>query len=276
MSRLALHSASHQFAVTGWRLFLPTTAMDCSKSISLRCLLRAVLVAFILAGGLAGCSVDQSPQPTTLPAEDFSSLSPILTTDQPYAIPAAPITPENADRLARVGEMAGLGLPVTLASSQDGRLLAVGTSRGVYLYGAQRLDQRRFLEAPSVKFVSISPDGRLLAAYIEARPHQVRVWRLDNGAPVGRLDIQPPRSTTLYPAGLTFSPDAEQVYAAYHNFRREHTILAWRPGEELTGREVFGFNPGFGWEANLARLIIAPARAIWSSSRCSGRWKRIG
>ena len=141
-------------------------------------------------------------------------------------------------------------------------MLAVGTSRGIYLYGAQTLDQVRFLEAPSVEFVSISPDGRLLAAYIEARPHQVRVWRLDNGAPVGRLDIQSPRSTTLYPAGLAFSPDGEQVYAAYYNFSREHTILAWRPGDEPTGREVFGFNPGAGWEANLARLIIAPAHDL--------------
>jgi len=245
---------------------LATTAMDCSRPISPRRShprhpIRAALTALILAGGLAGCSVLQSPQPTP-PAENFSALSPVLTTDRPYAIPDAPITPENADRLALVGTLAGRSAPRALAGSPDGRLLAVGTARGIYLHDAQTLDQQRFLEAPSVKFVSISPDGRLLAAYIAARPHQVRVWRLDNGALVGSLDIQSPRSTTLYPAGLAFSPDGEQVYAAYYNFSREHTILAWRPGDEPTGREVFGFDPGFGWEANLARLIIAPARDL--------------
>ncbi|MCL6510109.1 MAG: hypothetical protein K6U78_05435 [Anaerolineae bacterium] len=149
-----------------------------------------MLTVFILAGGLAGCSVPQSPQPT-LPTEDFSALSPILTTDRPYAIPDAPITLENADRLVLVGTLASRGAPRALASSPDGRLLAVGTARGVYLHDAQTLDQRRFLEAPSAQFVSVSPDGRLLAAY-SADPHKVRVWRLDDGAPVGSLDIRPP------------------------------------------------------------------------------------
>jgi len=239
---------------------LATTAMDCSRPISPRRShprhpIRAALTALILAGGLAGCSVLQSPQPTP-PAENFSALSPILTTDRPYAIPDAPITPENADRLALVGTLAGLGAPRALAGSPDGRLLAVGTARGICLHDAQTLDQRRFLEAPSVKFVSISPDGRLLAAY-SADPHKVRVWRLDDGAPVGSLDIQPPRATTIYPAGIAFSPAGEQVYAAYYDFRRQITILAWRPEDESAGREVFEFDPeGFVW---LNRLIIAPA-----------------
>ena len=236
--------------------------MDCSRPISPRRShprhpIRAALTALILAGGLAGCSVLQSPQPTP-PAENFSALSPVLTTDRPYAIPDAPITPENADRLALVGTLAGLGAPRALAGSPDGRLLAVGTARGICLHDAQTLDQRRFLEAPSVKFVSISPDGRLLAAY-SADPHKVRVWRLDDGAPVGSLDIQPPRATTIYPAGIAFSPAGEQVYAAYYDFSKRMTILACQPERESAGREVFAFDPGFGWEANLNRLIIAPA-----------------
>jgi WD40 repeat protein len=181
--------------------------------------------------------------------------------DSPYALPSVPITAENADRASLVGEMAGLGRPSTLASAPDGRVLAVGTSRGVYLYDTQTLAQRRFLEAPAVTFVSFSPDGRQLAAYIASVPHQVRVWRLDDGALVGSLDLQE-EGRQLFPAGLAFSADGAQVYVGYYNFDRKHTILAWRLGSESTSRRVLEFDPGAGWGANLARLIIAPAHDL--------------
>jgi WD40 repeat protein len=219
-----------------------------------------LVVAVLLIGGLAGCGVSGPARPQP-PAEDFSALAPILVPDSPYALPSVPITPENADRASLVGRMAGLGQPSTLASAPDGRMLAVGTSRGVYLYDAQTLAQRRFLEAPAVTFVSFSPDGRRLAAYIASVPHQVRVWRLDDGALVGSLDLQE-GSRRLFPAGLAFSADGAQVYVGHYNFDRKHTILAWRPGSESTGRRALEFDPGVGWEANLARLIIAPAHDL--------------
>jgi WD40 repeat protein len=217
-------------------------------------------VAVLLIGSLAGCgvSVPARPQP---PAEDFSALAPTLVPDSPYALPSVPITAENADRVALVGEVASRGLPLMLASAPDGRVLAVGTSRGVYLYDAQTLAQRRFLEAPAVTFVSFSPDGRQLAAYIASVPHQVRVWRLDDGALVGSLDLQE-EGRQLFPAGLAFSADGAQVYVGHYNFDRKHTILAWRLGSESTGRRVLEFDPGAGWGANLARLIIAPAHNL--------------
>jgi len=219
-----------------------------------------LVVAVLLIGSLAGCSVSGRARPQP-PAEDFSALAPILVPDSPYALPSVPITPENADRASLVGEMAGLGRPSTLASAPDGRMLAVGTSRGVYLYDAQTLAQRRFLEAPAVTFVSFSPDGRRLAAYIASVPHQVRVWRLDDGALVGSLDLQE-GSRRLFPAGLAFSADGAQVYVGHYNFDRKHTILAWRPESESAGRKAFQFDPGFGWQANLVRLIIAPAHDL--------------
>jgi WD40 repeat protein len=219
-----------------------------------------LVVAVLLIGSLAGCSVSGRTQPQP-PAEDFSALAPILVPDLPYALPSVPITPENADRVSLVGRMAGLGRPSTLASAPDGRVLAVGTSRGVYLYDAQTLAQRRFLEAPAVTFVSFSPDGRRLAAYAMSVPHQVRVWRLDDGALVGSLDLQE-AGTTIYPTSLAFSADGEQLYAGYYNLRWEHTILAWRPESESAGRKAFQFDPGSGWQANVVRLIIAPAHDL--------------
>jgi WD40 repeat protein len=219
-----------------------------------------LVVAVLLIGSLAGCSVSGRARPQP-PAEDFSALAPILVPDLPYALPSVPITPENADRASLVGEMAGLGRPSTLASAPDGRVLAVGTSRGVYLYDAQTLAQRRFLEAPAVTFVSFSPDGRRLAAYAMSVPRQVRVWRLDDGALVGSLDLQK-AGTTIYPTSLAFSADGEQLYAGYYNLWWKHTILAWRPESESAGRKAFQFDLGSGWKANVVRLIIAPAHDL--------------
>jgi WD40 repeat protein len=230
---------------------------DLSSAGAVRC---SLIAAVLLIGSLAGCSVSGRARPQP-PAEDFSALAPILVPDLPYALPSVPITPENADRASLVGEMAGLGRPSTLASAPDGRVLAVGTSRGVYLYDAQTLAQRRFLEAPAVTFVSFSPDGRRLAAYAMSVPHQVRVWRLDDGALVGSLDLQE-AGTTIYPTSLAFSADGEQLYAGYYNLRWKHTILAWRPESESAGRKAFQFDPGSGWQANVVRLIIAPAHDL--------------
>jgi len=219
-----------------------------------------LVVAVLLIGSLAGCSVSGRARPQP-PAEDFSALAPILVPDLPYALPSVPIAAENADRVALVGEVASRGLPLMLASAPDGRVLAVGTSRGIYLHDAQTLEQQRFLEAPAQAFVSFSPDGRRLAAYIASVPHQVRVWRLDDGALVGSLDLQE-AGTTIYPTSLAFSADGEQLYAGYYNRWRGHTILAWRPESESAGRKAFQFDPGFGWQANLVRLIIAPAHDL--------------
>jgi WD40 repeat protein len=230
---------------------------DLSSAGAVRC---SLIAAVLLIGSLAGCSVSGRARPQP-PAEDFSALAPILVPDLPYALPSVPITPENADRASLVGEMAGLGRPSTLASAPDGRVLAVGTSRGVYLYDAQTLAQRRFLEAPAVTFVSFSPDGRRLAAYAMSVPRQVRVWRLDDGALVGSLDLQE-AGTTIYPTSLAFSADGEQLYAGYYNLRWEHTIIAWRPESESAGRKAFQFDLGSGWQANVVRLIIAPAHDL--------------
>ena len=145
-----------------------------------------LVVAVLLIGSLAGCGVSSRTQPRP-PAEDFSALAPILVPDLPYALPSVPITAENADRVALVGEVASRGLPLMLASAPDGRVLAVGTSRGIYLHDAQTLEQQRFLEAPAQAFVSFSPDGRRLASYAVSVPHQVRIWRLDI---VASLDLQ--------------------------------------------------------------------------------------
>jgi len=78
-------------------------------------------------GSLAGCGVSSRTQPQL----QDSALAPILVPDLPYALHSVLIAAEHADRVALVEE---------LASALDGRMLAVGMSRGIYLHDAQTLE----------------------------------------------------------------------------------------------------------------------------------------
>ena len=62
-----------------------------------------------------------------------------------------------------------------IAFSPDGRLLAVASSIGVYLYAAADLREVRFLPTDSpVRSVAFSPDGRALAS--GSWDGTVRLW----------------------------------------------------------------------------------------------------
>ncbi|MGC8947394.1 MAG: WD40 repeat domain-containing protein, partial [Anaerolineae bacterium] len=87
-----------------------------------------------------------------------------LFSGTPYPQPAAALSPENAGQVAQLARW-GKGTVNQVAFSPDGRLLAVASSLGVYLYDAETLEEIRFLESPAwVTSVAFSPDGRLLAS----------------------------------------------------------------------------------------------------------------
>ena len=124
----------------------------------------------------------------------------------PYPPPREPLGPENAARVAQLARW-GKGWVAEIAFSPDGRLLAVASSIGVYLYAAD-LREVRFLptDAP-VRSVAFSPDGRALALASEDRT--IRLWDAASGALLRTLE-----GHTDYVNSVAFSPDGRLLASA--------------------------------------------------------------
>jgi hypothetical protein len=82
----------------------------------------------------------------------------------PYPQPNQPISLTNANQVVQLARW-GKGTVNQVIFSPDGRLLAVASSLGIYLYDAETLAEIRFIETDAwVRSVAFSPDGRLLAS----------------------------------------------------------------------------------------------------------------
>ena len=92
----------------------------------------------------------------------------------PVPRPVAAISPHNADRVVQLARW-GKGAIGKVAFSPDGRLLAVASSLGIYLYDVQTLEEVHFIETNAwVVSVAFSPDGAVLAS--GAEDGTVRLW----------------------------------------------------------------------------------------------------
>jgi WD40 repeat protein len=131
----------------------------------------------------------------------------------PYALSGTPLPPAeaiSADNAAAVTLLARWGNGIANGSdwSPDGKLLAVGSSLGVYLYDAQTLSELRFIETPvNILQVKFSPAGDLLAAQGNAKFY---LFKMPDGALLTEV------GETHYPVGENFAflPDKSQLLAA--------------------------------------------------------------
>ena len=135
-------------------------------------------------------TLTEAPTPTEMPT--------------PYPPPREPLGPENAARVAQLARW-GKGWVAEIAFSPDGRLLAVASSIGVYLYAAADLREVRFLptDAP-VWSVAFSPDGRLLAS--GSLDNTIRLWDAASGALLRTLE-----GHTRSVNSVAFSPDGRAL-----------------------------------------------------------------
>ncbi|MCS6774162.1 MAG: hypothetical protein NZ693_08635, partial [Thermoflexales bacterium] len=98
------------------------------------------------------------------------------------------ITPESVERVVQRARL-GKGAISEIAYAPNGRLIAVATSLGIYLYTAETFAEVRFIETQSwVDSVAFSPDGRLLAS--GSWENTVRLWQVSDGALLRTLEGQ--------------------------------------------------------------------------------------
>ena len=157
--------------------------------------LLGLLVALLLTLGWGAVQMtrgrlqpDKTAGAATIPGGStlISSLAPTPTPfvgpvlmGTPYPMPAESISPENAAKVTQLARW-GKGTVSQVDFSPDGRLLAVASSLGVYIYDVQTLEQRAFWETSAwVNSVAFSPDGRLLASGLS--DGTVHLWRVADG-----------------------------------------------------------------------------------------------
>jgi dipeptidyl aminopeptidase/acylaminoacyl peptidase len=109
----------------------------------------------------------QTPAPTIAPSPALPPTATPLPTPSPTPLPTPtptprpPIAPETASQIHPILRL-GKGWIGELAFSPDGRLLAVASSIGVYLYETATLQEVRYLPTESWMWdAAFSPDGRL-------------------------------------------------------------------------------------------------------------------
>ena len=127
------------------------------------------------------------PPPTFIPAQKLPILS-----------------PENAAQITLLTRLEGTAIQV--AWSPDGKLLAIGSTSGIYLYDSKTMKQQRLIDAVrDIKGMAFSPDGHVLvsASFSLAMP---QLWDVGTGQLLRTLGKQEQRA-----ANVAFNPNERML-----------------------------------------------------------------
>src|SRR5574338_1205438 len=135
---------------------------------------------------LSACAAPATPAPTITPFP--TQVLPTATTTPPPSVlagtpvlaPGIPINLENLNRLSPLAHW-GKGSVVETVISPQGRMIAVATPAGVYLYDAESFEETRFIESKSwLSSIAFAPDESLLA--LGALDGSVQVLQVSDGS----------------------------------------------------------------------------------------------
>lgn len=137
------------------------------------------------------------------------------------------ITADNIGQVVEVGRL-GKGNLGAIAYSPDGRLLAVSSRVGIWLYDSETLAVVSHLEGKEGGSIAFSPDGTMLASggsgfWADSEVSAVRLWRVADGALLRIFEEH------IVVVDLAFSPDGTKL-AAEHD---DNTIQLWQVDDGL-------------------------------------------
>jgi WD40 repeat protein len=124
---------------------------------------------------------EETPLPTASqtpePADEATSTATSTPTRAITSAFGSIIAADNINQIEEVGRL-GRGTVIAIATSPDGKTLAVAGSLGVWLYDAETLELLGFLEGHTEPVTDVvwSPDGTRLAS--ASKDSTVRVWQL--------------------------------------------------------------------------------------------------
>ncbi len=128
-----------------------------------------------------------TPTPAPAPPPTAPRAQPALA-GTPVPLPAEPITPDNVDRIQQLA-MWGKGRIEQLAYSPDGKILAVGTTAGVWLYDAETLAELRFINTGNfVGSLAFTGDGRKLVTDVGAST--LMTWDVATGEKLNSVRVR--------------------------------------------------------------------------------------
>jgi WD40 repeat protein len=210
----------------------------------------ALVIALVVKCGPAQPDASPTPSSASTPSSPTSAPIPTWTptpvpiplpqlpvlAGTPVPIPEAPITPENASDVTELA-MWGKGEALDVTYSPDGRLLALGSTVGIWLYDTETLNLARFIRTMSkVDSVAFTPDS----ATVFGRVSDISIgwWNVATGELLGRLEVG---------AGeVAFSLDNATLVAVAQdhqidlwNIEKGEHLHAWEESLGLAGAMTF-------------------------------------
>jgi len=153
--------------------------------------MKITFVFIITMIGLSACQTISQIVPTSVPDINFPDTPTVaptifvpptstpLSQSTPFLLPSDLISPENIQGLQELAIL-GKGKINNFRYSQDGKLLALATMRGIYIYDAQTFMEKKYIPTEdSVNFVAFSPDGKTIASTF--RKGSVQLWQVSSG-----------------------------------------------------------------------------------------------